>query len=217
MEKFKACEKEMKTKAFSKEGLIAAQKLDPKERERAAVQDWLSGVVAELGRQVEQTEAEIAGIQATTKRKKGGAAGGRAEELTSLNARRLWHVGRLEIILRLVDNNTLPLEKVLSVKEDVNYFVESNVVCIPFARCRGFGARHRCLMMPFRRRTSTRMKASMMNSTLTKRRKPSGQSSTKQPIPTMSNHWCQVRVVRVVPRGSPLTRATFFQTYRRSL
>jgi len=32
METFKAVEKEMKTKAFSKEGLSAAAKLDPKEK-----------------------------------------------------------------------------------------------------------------------------------------------------------------------------------------
>ena len=34
MEKFKAVEKEMKTKAFSKEGLQQAAKQDPKEREK---------------------------------------------------------------------------------------------------------------------------------------------------------------------------------------
>ena len=32
MERFKACEKEMKTKAFSKEGLSAAARLDPSEK-----------------------------------------------------------------------------------------------------------------------------------------------------------------------------------------
>ena len=36
MEKFKVCEKEAKTKAFSKEGLAAAAaKVDPKERAKA--------------------------------------------------------------------------------------------------------------------------------------------------------------------------------------
>jgi len=34
MEKFKACEKEMKTKAFSKEGLIQSARLDPKAQEK---------------------------------------------------------------------------------------------------------------------------------------------------------------------------------------
>ncbi|KAG8903797.1 general negative regulator of transcription subunit 5 [Tulasnella sp. 403] len=127
MEKFKACEKEMKTKAFSKEGLIAAQKLDPKEREKAEVSEWISSVLGELGRQVEQTEAEIAGIQATTKRKKGPNANGeRLEKLKQANTRRNWHIGRLEIVLRLVNNGSLTPDTANGLKDDVNYFVESN-------------------------------------------------------------------------------------------
>ncbi len=128
MEKFKACEKEMKTKAFSKEGLIAAQKLDPKEREKAELSEWLSGILAELARQVEQTEAEIASVQVNTKRKKGASGGGKAEDLTTLNNRRLWHIGRIEIILRLVNNGSLAIETVTALKEEISYFVESNLV-----------------------------------------------------------------------------------------
>ena len=36
MERFKVCEKEFKTKAFSKEGLSQAPKEDPKEKARSA-------------------------------------------------------------------------------------------------------------------------------------------------------------------------------------
>ncbi|KIO23221.1 carbohydrate-binding module family 1 protein [Tulasnella calospora MUT 4182] len=126
MEKFKACEKEMKTKAFSKEGLIAAQKLDPKEREKAEISDWITTMLSELQRQIEQTEAEIAGMQVTTRKKKGVSANGKAEELTALNNRRSWHVGRLEIILRLISNGSITPENVSAIKEDVQYFVESN-------------------------------------------------------------------------------------------
>lgn len=41
MERFKAVERETKTKAFSKSGLTAEQKLDPKEREREEIRYWL--------------------------------------------------------------------------------------------------------------------------------------------------------------------------------
>ena len=51
MEKFKAVEKEMKTKAFSKEGLSAAAKLDPKEKEKLEICDFLGNMVEELERQ----------------------------------------------------------------------------------------------------------------------------------------------------------------------
>lgn len=44
MERFKACEKEMKTKAFSKEGLSAQQKLDPKEVAKMEMSHWVSTV-----------------------------------------------------------------------------------------------------------------------------------------------------------------------------
>ncbi|CCO27282.1 CCR4-NOT transcription complex subunit 3 [Rhizoctonia solani AG-1 IB] len=130
MEKFKACEKEMKTKAFSKDGLNAALKLDPKEKEKAETSAWLAQQVEELGRQIEHTEAEIEQMQGGTGRsrraKAAGSGGGRAEELATLNERRKWHVGRLEIVMRLLENNTLQTDTVLALKEHISYFVESN-------------------------------------------------------------------------------------------
>lgn len=52
MERFKLCEKEMKTKAFSKEGLGAAARLDPREQARAEMRDWLNATVDNLNQQV---------------------------------------------------------------------------------------------------------------------------------------------------------------------
>lgn len=46
------CEKEMKTKAFSKEGLGQSVKQDPRERARAEIRDWLSTTVDTLNLQV---------------------------------------------------------------------------------------------------------------------------------------------------------------------
>ncbi|KAG5645759.1 hypothetical protein DXG03_005296 [Asterophora parasitica] len=128
MEKFKACEKEMKTKAFSKEGLIQAAKLDPKEQEKEEATTWLQTQVEELQMQVEQTEAEVEALQGTGKKrnKAGSNAAGRSEELENLNERRKWHISRLEIVLRLLQNGSMSPEKVFSLKEDVQYFVESN-------------------------------------------------------------------------------------------
>jgi CCR4-NOT transcription complex subunit 3 len=129
MEKFKACEKEMKTKAFSKEGLTAALKLDPKAQERSDIISWLQAMVDELGMQVESAEAEIETLQGGTKKKgKTGGAAERLETLEHLNERRKWHISRLELILRLLENGSLQTEKVTAVKEDVTYFVESNTV-----------------------------------------------------------------------------------------
>ncbi|THV05402.1 hypothetical protein K435DRAFT_712833 [Dendrothele bispora CBS 962.96] len=127
MEKFKACEKEMKTKAFSKEGLTQAAKLDPKEQEKEDAIQWLQSQVEELQMQVEQAEAEIESLQGTgKKRNKASAQAGRLDELEHLNERRKWHISRLEIVLRLLQNGSLSTEKVLDLQEDVSYFVKDN-------------------------------------------------------------------------------------------
>ena len=133
MEKFKACEKEMKTKAFSKEGLIQSAKLDPKAQEKYETTHWLNSQVDELSTQVEMAEAEIETLQGAGKKKnKGaGASAERLEVLERLNERRKWHISRLELILRLLDNGSLSVERVNELKEDVSYFVESNTVRLP--------------------------------------------------------------------------------------
>ncbi|BGP25063.1 proteinral negative regulator of transcription subunit 5 [Rhodotorula toruloides] len=126
MEKFKACEKEMKTKAFSKEGLSAATKLDPKEQQKVDMCQWIQNMVEELSRQVEQSEAEVEQIQGTKQKKKDSEREQRLEELERLNERRDWHINRLELILRLLENGNLSVDAVTNVKEDIAYFVETN-------------------------------------------------------------------------------------------
>ncbi|KAJ7591421.1 Not1 N-terminal domain, CCR4-Not complex component-domain-containing protein [Mycena floridula] len=130
MEKFKACEKEMKTKAFSKEGLIQAAKLDPKEQEKEEATLWLQTQVEELQMQVEQSEAEIESLHSATGKKRskaGSSAAGRLEELETLNERRKWHISRLEIVLRMLNNGSLSTERVNALHDDVRYFIESNM------------------------------------------------------------------------------------------
>lgn len=52
MEQFKNCEKEAKTKAFSKAGLDQAAKLDPEEKARQSTRDWLNEQMETLQMQV---------------------------------------------------------------------------------------------------------------------------------------------------------------------
>lgn len=167
MEKFKACEKEMKTKAFSKEGLTQSAKLDPKQREKLEATQWLQTQVEELLLQVEQAEAEVEALQGGIKKKnKGGQQAERLETLEHLNERRKWHISRLELILRLLDNGTMTAEKVNGLKDDVSYFVESNTVCIipcSFIVCDLTSCR--------RMRTSMSMKGYTTSLTLMKRKR----------------------------------------------
>lgn len=113
MERFKACEKEMKTKAFSKEGLMASSKMDPKEKERHEMGQFLMDMVEELGKQVEQAEAEIESLQAALK--KGRKDSGKTERLSEVEhlvERHKWHQGRLELILRALENGNIQAEQV---------------------------------------------------------------------------------------------------------
>ena len=54
MESFKVVEKETKTKAFSKEGLMAARdRKDPKEKAKDEAREWLNASVDELNSQID--------------------------------------------------------------------------------------------------------------------------------------------------------------------
>ncbi|OCF44935.1 CCR4-NOT transcription complex subunit 3 [Kwoniella heveanensis CBS 569] len=123
MERFKALEKEMKMKAFSKEGLIAQNKLDPAEKAKREMIDWVGNTTDELSRQIELTEAEAESLQNTRKKKQ---SGDRLGELEELNERRQWHIGRLEVVQRMLENGQLQVEQVEDIQEDVKYFLEAN-------------------------------------------------------------------------------------------
>ncbi|CAG8694226.1 3997_t:CDS:2, partial [Ambispora leptoticha] len=127
MEKFKACEKEMKTKAYSKEGLLQLTKMDPKEKEKMETCEWLNNMVEQLGLQIEAAEAEIESLQVVVK--KGRKDVQKLDRLTEIEhavERHKWHTNRLELILRLLENGNIPTEKVINIQEDVKYYVESN-------------------------------------------------------------------------------------------
>ncbi|KAL0259463.1 general negative regulator of transcription subunit 5 [Diplodia seriata] len=127
MEKFKAVEKEMKTKAYSKEGLSAASKLDPREKEKVEVCDFLSNMVEELERQVETTEAEAATLQAGLKKsRKDNAKAERIAELERQAERHQWHIGKLELVRRSLENDGIEVEQVKDLEESIRYYVENN-------------------------------------------------------------------------------------------
>lgn len=188
MEKFKACEKEMKTKAFSKEGLTQSAKLDPKAQEKLEVTAWLQQSVEDLTLQVEQSEAEIEALQGGGKKRGKGqsSTAGRLDDLEHLNERRKWHINRLELILRLLDNGSLSTERVLALKEDVTYFVESNTVCSPIQPC------IMVLMYHARRRSLRKTWASMMTSTSRKRKRNSVSPMTTMRVATIPMHKAKV-------------------------
>lgn len=127
MERFKNVEREMKTKAFSKEGLLQRERMDPKEKEKADACDWISTIVDELSRQIEMAEAEQETLQGTSRKgKKDHAKVERTNELEHFIERDRWHINRLELILRLLENDQLSPDRVLAIQDDVQYYLECN-------------------------------------------------------------------------------------------
>ncbi|KAL7194154.1 hypothetical protein ACSBR1_034546 [Camellia fascicularis] len=122
MERFKICEKETKTKAFSKEGLGQQPKTDPKEKAKSETRDWLNNVVGELESQIDSFEAEIEGLSV----KKGKTRPPRLTHLEASITRHKAHIMKLELILRLLDNDELSPEQVNDVKDFLDDYVERN-------------------------------------------------------------------------------------------
>ncbi|KAJ3023158.1 general negative regulator of transcription subunit 5 [Thoreauomyces humboldtii] len=129
MERFKAAEKALKLKAFSKEGLLQPDKYDPEEQERKDVQEWISETVKELTRQVEVFEAEQESLQLLMKKGRKGGDPAKQERLAAIDhalERHKWHMVQLEITHRMVANEELNVDQVKEIKEDVDYYVKSN-------------------------------------------------------------------------------------------
>ncbi|KAG5754746.1 hypothetical protein H9Q70_002619 [Fusarium xylarioides] len=128
MEKFKAVEKAMKTKAYSKEGLSAAAKLDPKEQAKVEASEFLSGMVDELEQQIETLEAEGESIQATMKKGKNNTAKAeRIAEVERIIERHKWHQGKLELIRRSLENGGVEPEQVTDLEESIRYYVSDGM------------------------------------------------------------------------------------------
>lgn len=123
MERFKVVERETKTKAYSKEGLGAAQKLDPAQQERDDLNQWLSNSINTLNLQSEQYESEIL-LLANSKKKRDKEKEKEIEKISASLMKHRFHIVRLETILRKLDNMTLDVEQIKSIKDDVEYYIE---------------------------------------------------------------------------------------------
>jgi CCR4-NOT transcription complex subunit 3 len=127
MEKFKVCEKETKTKAFSKEGL-AQDRTDPKQKAKAEVGDWVRDSISRLREQSDEFEAEIEQLSTGTRRKKRGEEPPpRVAELKACIARHEHHVEMLERVLRAIDNEQVtPQQCNDELKDSVEFYIEES-------------------------------------------------------------------------------------------
>lgn len=126
MERFKVVERETKTKAYSKEGLGAAQKLDPAQRMKDDVRSWLNQSISALQIQTEKLESEIESLLAGKKKRLDKDKQDRNDELQTILKRHRFHVKKLEMLLRMLDNDGVEVESIRRIKDDVDYYIESS-------------------------------------------------------------------------------------------
>ena len=125
METFKAVEKEMKTKAFSKEGLSQNIKQDPKEKERTELCDFLGDQLDEINRILtEELESEVNTLQTALKKKqKDSSKADRMAELEGYMETYKWHESRLQLLLRSLQNANVENDVVAAIKSDIEEVV----------------------------------------------------------------------------------------------
>ncbi|PJF20038.1 Not CCR4-Not complex component domain-containing protein [Paramicrosporidium saccamoebae] len=128
MEKFKVLEKEMKIKAYSKEGLSQAAKLDPRELEKLKVAQWINTAVDRLSTQNDALETELEGLQMAARKTKrlDSDKQERLDILPETVERHKMHIKRLEQLLRFMENDKYGPEEVNSIKDDVEYYIDAN-------------------------------------------------------------------------------------------
>uniref|UniRef100_UPI00358E4AA0 CCR4-NOT transcription complex subunit 3 isoform X2 n=1 Tax=Myxine glutinosa TaxID=7769 RepID=UPI00358E4AA0 len=127
MERFKVVERETKTKAYSKEGLGLVAKVDPAQREREEISQWLTNTIDTLNMQVDQFESEVESLSIPSKKKSKSEKErcDRMDTLKRLLERHRWHIGKLETLLRMLDNSTVGVDAIRKVRDDVEYYVDS--------------------------------------------------------------------------------------------
>ncbi|XP_065162602.1 CCR4-NOT transcription complex subunit 3 isoform X3 [Atheta coriaria] len=127
MERFKVVERETKTKAYSKEGLGAAQKLDPAQKEREEIQSWLVSSIDSLNLQVEKIECDIESLLVNKKKKLDKDKQERVDEHKTHLEKHRFHVRKLETLLRMLDNMSVEVAQIKGIKDDVDYYIEAGV------------------------------------------------------------------------------------------
>lgn len=122
MEKYKVVEKGSKTKAYSDQSLAAVEK---PQIENEAV-EFVRQALDSLQQQTEALESEIEKLQPTKKGKKNFHNEELKKELDELLASHQWHTEKLEIILRLLQNEVLKVDDVMDISDDITYYLDEN-------------------------------------------------------------------------------------------
>lgn len=126
MERFKVLERETKTKAYSKEGLGGAAKLDPAQKEKEDMNQWLSDSIDRLNVQMDKFESDVeANTLALKKKKSDKEKMEKIDELKDRLEKHRYHIYQLETLMRMLDNATISVDDVKSIREDLEFYMDA--------------------------------------------------------------------------------------------
>lgn len=123
MELFKVCEKDTKTKAYSKEGLARGAQIDPKDAVREEKRQWLNDCLEklhDLNTTVEAEKEKVASGRKNSKSNKSALDG-----FDNRLQKHKFHIAKLELILKLLDNEELDPSALDSIKDSLEYYLET--------------------------------------------------------------------------------------------
>ncbi len=124
MERFKALEKESKTKRYSKEGL-ARQNREKKESDpRDAVYEWIDEFMDQLKEQLDEFDEEFEKLSQQSRRKRGNTD--EIEEVNHWIERHRWHLEQLKGVKARLAKNVVSIRQVERIKEDLEYYISDN-------------------------------------------------------------------------------------------
>jgi CCR4-NOT transcriptional regulation complex NOT5 subunit len=122
MEAFKYCEKETKTKTYSKEGLMKAEKLTPEDIAKLDTTKWISEIIEKFMEVIEERDLEVEKLSAGRGKKTNKNL---IDECNNFLQMHKYHLMKLEGITRLVNNDVLDVDVVDPVREDLEYYLDS--------------------------------------------------------------------------------------------
>lgn len=126
MERFKVCEKETKTKAYSKEGLKQAAKLDPEQQARQNTLDWMQECATQIESAKEADDAELESLSSGKKKKNNLKDSERVGVLTEKIETHTFHLEHLDKLMRLLENESVDYKEVDEIKDSIEYYIESH-------------------------------------------------------------------------------------------
>lgn len=122
MEKFKAFERESKTKPFSMMGLAMGGRMDAQEQKKQEKRELIEEIVERLTQESDGIRAEWESLSA--KKKKSKTETHRVDELKKYSEWHAFHMQSLEQVLRRLDNNMLDPDDLDMLIESLQLYIE---------------------------------------------------------------------------------------------